>query len=289
MYAIKLPESHEAADRLSQKAQKYYINLNKIYLALLFIVTILSVLVSNYRYIYVFIAIGMVASLLTTLLIRILKKEQIWYEGRAVAESIKTLSWRYMMKADPFNDEIEVASADKSFIHQVSNLLDQRKKLSSMIGATMGSAMITPEMKSVRGLPLQERRILYLEERVSNQREWYSKKSISNRESESNWFLAMFILQGLALIYAIIIASTTLIEVNLIPVFTILATISITWLQVRNHQELAQAYGIAAKELSIIESLVIDVEDEEKFSVYVNDTENAISREHTLWSARRNQ
>src|SRR6266853_2951693 len=32
-----------------------------------------------------------------------IKPERTWYEGRAAAESVKTLSWRYAVGGEPFN------------------------------------------------------------------------------------------------------------------------------------------------------------------------------------------
>ena len=39
---------------------------------------------------------------LITVVIQLLKKEKDWYAGRALAESVKTLSWRFIMCAEPY-------------------------------------------------------------------------------------------------------------------------------------------------------------------------------------------
>jgi len=41
-------------------------------------------------------------SLALSVYVKSAKLECTWYDGRAVAESVKSLSWRYMMGADPF-------------------------------------------------------------------------------------------------------------------------------------------------------------------------------------------
>jgi hypothetical protein len=58
-------------------------------------------------------------------------------------------------------------------------------------------------------------------------------------------------------------------------------------LQLRRYQELSQSYLITATELSLIKSKIHQIETEEELSNFVDDAETAISREHTLWLARR--
>lgn len=55
----------------------------------------------------------------------------------------------------------------------------------------------------------------------------------------------------------------------------------------RQHEELAQSYAVAALELGFIEEQVGRVSDDKGLSAFVADAESAISREHTLWIARR--
>jgi hypothetical protein len=59
------------------------------------------------------------------------------------------------------------------------------------------------------------------------------------------------------------------------------------WLQTKQHQVLAHAYAVTAQELSSIRSLIQWQESESDWSAFVDDAETAISREHTLWRAKR--
>jgi len=68
---------------------------------------------------------------------------------------------------------------------------------------------------------------------------------------------------------------------------TTLASISVAWVEMKKFQELSQSYALAAQELASAESLMVHVDDQASLSTYVNDTENAISREHTMWCAKR--
>jgi hypothetical protein len=58
-------------------------------------------------------------------------------------------------------------------------------------------------------------------------------------------------------------------------------------LQLKQHQELKQAYTTAVIELNFIEEKGIRVSSETELSKFVMDSENAISREHTLWLAQK--
>ena len=59
------------------------------------------------------------------------------------------------------------------------------------------------------------------------------------------------------------------------------------WLHMKQHQNLASAYSIAAHELSLIASKIASQLDEANWAGFVDEAEEAISREHTLWKASR--
>ena len=60
-----------------------------------------------------------------------------------------------------------------------------------------------------------------------------------------------------------------------------------TWVQVKQYKNLAESYGITTTELSLIEDTIPNITTNEQFSNFVAESETAISREHTLWRARR--
>jgi len=61
----------------------------------------------------------------------------------------------------------------------------------------------------------------------------------------------------------------------------------ISWTQVKKYQELAQSYDVTAQELGMVAEQLRHIGDEPRFSTFVSEAESAISREHTLWVARR--
>ena len=66
-----------------------------------------------------------------------------------------------------------------------------------------------------------------------------------------------------------------------------MTSVFMTWLQLKRFQELTDAYGITATELKFIKEKSKFILDDNQLEKYVDDTETAISREHTLWLARR--
>jgi hypothetical protein len=74
-----------------------------------------------------------------------------------------------------------------------------------------------------------------------------------------------------------------------VGVLTSLCASLLAWMQVKQYQELSQSYAIAAQELGLISALAKHSQSEADFSAFVADAETAMSREHTLWTARRDK
>ena len=60
---------------------------------------------------------------LLTLSIRVSNLDKTWFSARAVAESIKTLAWRYMTRADPYNASLTPQEVDERFCIDVDQIL----------------------------------------------------------------------------------------------------------------------------------------------------------------------
>lgn len=97
------PAHYGAADRVSGKAQRLFLRLTKLRLSALLIVAASPVLGFAGTWATLVPAAALVVALAVQLGLLQLRPESNWYLGRAVAESIKTLSWRYRMKVPPFD------------------------------------------------------------------------------------------------------------------------------------------------------------------------------------------
>ena len=58
-------------------------------------------------------------------------------------------------------------------------------------------------------------------------------------------------------------------------------------MQIKKFSELAAAYTVTAHEVGLISPKLDAVQTESELSDFVNEVEQAFSREHTMWIARR--
>ena len=230
----------------------------------------------------------MSAGLLLTLYIRSQKFEQSWYDGRAVAESVKTRAWRFMTCSEPYTENLPEAEAGSLFLKTLQEVMQERKAFSASLGDDTSLApQISDKMLVVRRLPLLERKSIYLSQRINDQRKWYSSKSGANKKSARLWFNAVMLSQAAALFTSLALIQWPALPVNISTFFAAAAAASIAWLQLKRHQELSNSYGLAAQELGLIAEQSKSIVAPDKLSAFILDAENAISREHTLWIARR--
>lgn len=167
----ELPALFRGADRSSLTAQQRYLCLIAADLAFLIIAAILGSFAldssSGKTAIAIAGAIVLIISIILTLIIRIVRLEQDWYDGRAVAESVKSLAWRYMTCSEPYLHNLEPTEVDQKFTSDLSSLLAERKDFSSKLGGKLGTEpQITKRMREVRALDTEDRKTVYLSERM---------------------------------------------------------------------------------------------------------------------------
>lgn len=211
--------------------------------------------------------------------------QNVWYQGRALAESVKTMVWRYMMEAPPFDRGEDV---DAKFARLLSELVAENSGLGSNLASSNGvGSAITSGMRQVRRCRLEERRRLYMADRVVEQREWYERKALSNKRMGGFWLFAVIALHAIAMVLMIWRISDPKIDYLPIEVVVVGASCVITWTQFRKFDELASAYTLAAIEIGIIEVEGGRISSVQQLSDFVGNAENAFSREHTQWLARK--
>src|SRR5262249_39637900 len=116
------------------------------------------------------------------------------------AESVKTVSWRYMMRAEPFGRS-DAADRDH-FKESLAKIFNSNRRISENAVEMDAGPPITQKMLDVRALPLVERIRLYEAERVSDQQGWYTNKAKANKTSSAWWFGTLIGLNLLALLFA---------------------------------------------------------------------------------------
>lgn len=214
------------------------------------------------------------------------KPEQWWYRCRALAESVKTLTWRYMMHAAPFDGgDAQAKLKLRDELHEVFRQNNDTAK--QITNDWSGNHQITEAMQNIRAMSRAERMAYYLKHRVDEQRGWYQRKSKANRDSAKTWVWT----SGIAYVLAggMILSRIALPDWRYWPIepLIVVAASIIGWMQIKKFNELAAAYTVCAHEIGLIRPMADVVANEAQFSEFVNDAEKAFSREHTLWIARQ--
>jgi hypothetical protein len=75
--------------------------------------------------------------------------------------------------------------------------------------------------------------------------------------------------------------------INLNNIMIFLATSIIGIMEMNKYKELYQSYAFTKQELNIIKAKLAIITGEDEFKQFVIEAEQAISREHTMWLARR--
>jgi hypothetical protein len=217
------------------------------------------------------------------------KPDNIWYNGRAVAESVKTRAWRWMMRAEPYIDCEDVEIMRKHFVTDLKIILEQNKSLIGKLGTNASlDDPISKKMSFVRTLTLKDRIEVYRKERIANEALWYSKKSRFNKKRATFWFWVTVGLHGLAIILLLYNIKEPTFKLP-ISIIAVCASSVLTWLQAKKHNELSSSYTLTVHEIMLIRAETNRIESEEEFSSYIMNCENAFSKEHTQWFARKNE
>ena len=281
------PALYKAADSASLEAQSNYFNALRLYLILLVAAALVSFIWAQ----EVYGAIASAALFLITLGIlvwlKVQKPEDIWYNGRAVAESVKTRTWRWLMKSEPYDKAISEEQAQRELLSDLKAILDQNRSLSGCLKWTpdLGEA-ISKKMISIRSLPWQERLDIYKNDRIDNQSVWYSKKSQFNKRRAKQWFTASIFLHSIAILMLLYRIKDPITSLP-VEVMAAAASAVLTWLQAKKHNELNSSYSLAAHEIVLIKGETVSVTDDPHLSEFVMNSESAFSREHTQWVARK--
>ena len=115
---------------------------------------------------------------------------------------------------------------------------------------------------------------------------WYAAKSEWNDRRSRIWLKVFLAAEAAGLIGAVVKA-IAITDVDLLGIFAAIAAGAGAWLQTKQHRTLATAYNVTARELRQVATLVNENMDADAWANFVDQAEEAISREHTLWTASR--
>lgn len=219
--------------------------------------------------------------------LRINRPDDLWYNGRAVAESVKTRAWRWCMRSEPYQDCDNVELVSRQFINDQKAILKQNRSLSESLEADAGvKDPISETMGLIRSLLTEERLDVYKKQRIDNQANWYALKSQFNKRKARQWFWLSVFLHAVAIGMLLYRIKDPLLGLPVEAVATAAGAV-LTWLQAKKHNELNSSYSLAAHEIVLIKGEALSIKSEKDLSDFVLNSENAFSREHTQWTARK--
>ncbi|WUD73105.1 DUF4231 domain-containing protein [Streptomyces sp. NBC_00510] len=287
-----LPDLFRSADRASLRGQWQTVRLSRQQLGLLTVASVFSsfdVTAGRLHWASWLAAVLFAYAAWTTWVIHRQNPQALWYEGRALAESMKTLAWKYSVRADPFTPPGDERDPDALYRLQLGDVLHTFRR-SRALPSHVDSG-ITPAMRRLRDAPLRVRHDVYLRERIRVQHEWYTMKAVRCEVNGRRAGRLAMAFPLLGVLFLVLRAGGWSPFDTLGFVSAITASVA-AWAQLRQYSPLAAAYRVAADELELIRVQLasLDLDDphaEHLWSQLTRDAEDAVSREHTTWQARR--
>lgn len=291
---MDLPDSYSSYDASAISAQRGHFRLILFELSSAVVISILSLIIAIFQQdtisrigfliISFLFLIGIIRQLLAT------KKqfERKWFAFRAVAESIKSLAWQYATACGDFNESN--LDASKLFLQRI-------KRIKEIFQINPDPATISIEssndlkqsMVETREMEWQNKRNIYIKERLEDQIKWYTNKAKINKKRSDLYDSTIIFLQILGILISLVLLFIHPI-VNGAPAlaFTVTLIVSIIgWSRSKQYAELVEPYLNAAREINDIRQEIELAGREADFKKLVEEAEQAISREHTMWLAKR--
>jgi hypothetical protein len=285
MESTDYPGLYQSASEVSRQAQGSFYLTFRLNLSLLVCASVLSFVNIAHWAAATLQALILLAALVCSAYLSIQQPDKHWYNSRATAESIKSITWRYISKAEPY--DCSDAMADTLFLERIRELVKQNKDIAHLLNAHLEKPLISDAMRLHRGGMLCERRKLYSDGRIQDQLEWYAAKARFNKRMATRYFLGLFACNACAVIFAIVRIRYPAIENWPTEIFVTSAAALLSWIQSKRFSELSASYTLTANDIALVKEQASNPSNDKEFSEFVGDAENAFSREHTQWLARK--
>ncbi|MDQ0070148.1 hypothetical protein J2W34_001933 [Variovorax boronicumulans] len=279
------PALYQSASDLTQKSQDAFFRAFVAHMGLLAGATAISIFNSPEPEVAIFQAMILLGALGCAIYLFSARPDRHWYSGRAVTESIKTITWRYISRAEPFNNSDAIDSHQFGLILRA--IVEQNKELVGLLTTHLDEAQISNEMQTLRQNSVVHRLDYYREHRIVDQQSWYAKKASNNRRMVNKSFFLLMLTIGLAIFFSIAKVRYPTALYWPTDFFVTVAAGVLSWIQAKRYQELSVSYSLTAHEISLIRQQAGGPMSDAEFSKFVGDSENAFSREHTQWVARK--
>jgi hypothetical protein len=285
-----LPGLFEAADAAALQGQRQYVKSVRFRLILAVVAAATGVLTwqvgaRGIDLAAIGTALALIAISLTELNVTSVRPADQWYDGRALAESAKSLAWRFSVGGIPFAKEDDDEPVKRRFIEQMARLLEEAPNTSIKPSQR---PVVTEQMSTLRAGDLAARKAAYLQSRIADQQKWYSGKAQLNEKLAGRWRIALITIEVLG-IGAALAKAVGYVNLDLAGIVAAVIAAGTAWVSLRQFSTLARAYTFAANELTIARERLELVNDETSWAAEVADSEEAVSREHIMWRASRSR
>ena len=280
------PALYRAADSQSQHGQARYLMATRVRLGFVLAAAAAGVAAAHAEdldWLAWFGGAAFIAATFLEMFLRNTRPERRWYDGRAAAESPKSLAWRYPVGGDPF--PVGGRDADRVLVDQLREVVRVLPG-THLVPDDPAGQQITDAMRHLRAYPLPLRREAYRSGRVVDQKTWYGRRAAENESALRRWSVALVVTELVGAVVCILQAAGA-IHLDLAALAAAFVAAGVAWLEMRQHGTVASAYAVAHHELGMIEAGIEDSATDEEWASFVAESEEAISREHTLWRASR--
>jgi len=223
--------------------------------------------------------VGFLAALFAEIMLWTQRPERDWTAGRTIAEDIKSLAWRFAVSGHPFPATMPLPEAKKLFGRRVNEIVAR-----DGVEITFHSVnrQTTQRMAELRARPLEERRQVYLDERIRNQQEWYAASARLHQE-RANRLRALLLAGELVAIVLAAGRGFGVWDADVSGVMAAIVASGAAWLGLRQHEKLRLTYSIAANSLASVSDQLADVPEEE-WANAVMDAEDNFRKENSTWT-----
>src|SRR5215204_1374805 len=169
------PALYHAADRNSLDGQRRFLTATQLRLVMLVVAAVFGLITwrrGRADLAAVVAGAAFAVALAAELYLLRRRPDRLWYDGRAAAESAKTLTWRYLVGLTEVSEE----EAERLLLHRFRQVAAELRG-AHLVPISNAVDQIGPALRRVRSLPLEERRALYRSGRIDAQHTWYRGKA----------------------------------------------------------------------------------------------------------------
>ena len=201
-----------------------------------------------------------------------------------MADSVKTLAWRYMVGGDPFPVDHDGAETTRHFLRRLDEVLIDLTEFNLRPPAS--PAQISDVMRAARLQDLTARKVFYRSDRIEDQQAWYSIRSAWNGRMRARWTSVAIIIEFCGLGVGVA-RGVKVFDIDVLGLLAAVGAGIAAWVLAKQYEQLNRSHFVASQELASIAVAIEEVQQEEDWSAFVASAEAAISREHSLWRASR--